>query len=111
MFRALDVESLSILTNKCVWSITVELTLVNNDGNLIDAFYLAAIISLLHFRKPFTSVESSNQVFVHDQKDAKYQPLSIPHIPIAFTFAFFNDSTTVIMDPTVIILTKDIKII
>jgi len=97
----LDVESLSILTGKCAWSILVELTLVNNDGNLIDTFYLAAIVALLHFKKPFVSIESDNEVIVHDEKDKMLQALSIPHIPIAFTFAFFNDSTTVIMDPSV----------
>jgi len=98
--KALDVESLSVLTGKCAWSILVELTLVNNDGNLIDTFYLAAIVALLHFKKPFVSIESDKEVVVHDEKDKLLQALSIPHIPIAFTFAFFNDSTTVIMDPT-----------
>ena len=53
LFRALDSESLRLITGKKVWSICVDLRLINNDGNLIDAVYLSAIISLLHFKLPY----------------------------------------------------------
>jgi len=80
-----------------VWSISVNITLLNNDGNLIDTCYLAAIISLLHFKKPYANVEEQSTVVLNEKK---LQPLSIHHIPIAITFAFFNNSQIVIMDPT-----------
>ena len=51
-FRVIDVESLCLLSGKRVWQILVQSTLLNNDGNLIDAFYLASILGLLNFRKP-----------------------------------------------------------
>jgi exosome complex component RRP45 len=100
-YRALDVESLCVLSGKCVWSIQIDLTLVNNDGNLIDAFYLSAILSLLHFKKPQISVENLNKIVLYTEEEKKPHPLSIHHIPIAFTFAFFNNSSELIMDPTV----------
>jgi len=56
--KALDVESLCLISGKRVWSINVDVCVVNNDGNLIDASYISVITSLLHFRKPFVSVES-----------------------------------------------------
>ena len=34
----------------------VQSTVINNDGNLIDAFYLASILALLHFRKPQANI-------------------------------------------------------
>ena len=46
-----------MITAKKVWSVNVETSVVANGGNLIDVIYLAVITSLLHFRKPFVSVE------------------------------------------------------
>eukprot|EP00331_Platyophrya_macrostoma_P005740 CAMPEP_0176419754 /NCGR_PEP_ID=MMETSP0127-20121128/8232_1 /TAXON_ID=938130 /ORGANISM="Platyophrya macrostoma, Strain WH" /LENGTH=260 /DNA_ID=CAMNT_0017800285 /DNA_START=258 /DNA_END=1041 /DNA_ORIENTATION=+ len=107
--KAIDIESLCLITNKYVWSIQVHLTLINNDGNLLDAFYLAAIIALfttenqialLHYRKPFVTVESQSKIVVHSEKEKDPQPLSIHHIPIAVTYSFFDDSKIFVMDPT-----------
>ena len=101
-YRALDVESLCILSGKCVWSIEVNLTLINNDGNLIDAFYLAAITSLLNYKKPQVGVENLNKIVTYSENEKKYVPLSINHIPIACTFAFFDNVSKIVMDPKVI---------
>ena len=81
----------------------MNITLLNNDGNLIDACYLAAIISLLHFKKPYANIEEQSRVIL---SETKLQPLSIHHIPIAITYAFFNKSQIVLMDPTVIFTIK-----
>lgn len=101
IFRALDPESLCIITGKAVWSINIDITLLNNAGNLIDACYMATLVGLLHFRRPFVKVENEKNIKVFSQEEKKPQPLSITHIPIAFTYAFFNEATQVIADPTV----------
>lgn len=98
--KAIDIESLCLITNKYVWSIQVHLTLINNDGNLLDAFYLAAIVALLHYRKPFVTIESQSKIVVHSVEEKDPQPLSIHHIPIAVTYSFFDDSKIFVMDPT-----------
>lgn len=85
--KAIDMESLCVITAKKVWSVNVETSVVANGGNLIDVIYLAVITSLLHFRKPFVSVEQQSNIKVHTDRNP--QPLSIHHIPIPFTFAFF----------------------
>jgi exosome complex RNA-binding protein Rrp42 (RNase PH superfamily) len=50
--KALDTESLCILSGKNVWAIDVNVVLINHDGNLTDAMHLCSLLSLLHFRRP-----------------------------------------------------------
>jgi exosome complex RNA-binding protein Rrp42 (RNase PH superfamily) len=50
--RATDKEGLCIISGKLVWSITVQLNLINDDGNSFDAFFLAAILALKNTRLP-----------------------------------------------------------
>jgi exosome complex component RRP42 len=50
--RATDCEGLCIIQGKLAWSLTVELQLINDDGNLMDAFFLAAVLALKNTRLP-----------------------------------------------------------
>lgn len=62
-------ESLCIVTGKRVWSVNVESSVICNGGNLIDWIYLSVITSLLHFRKPYVSVEQQSNIKVHTEKN------------------------------------------
>lgn len=93
-------ESLCVITGKRVWSVNVESSIISNGGNLIDLTYYSVIISLLHYRKPYVSVEAGSNIKVHNEKNP--QPLSIHHIPIPFTFAFFKKATLIVADPLVL---------
>ncbi len=85
---------------------------MNNAGNLIDACYLSSLMGLLTFRKPFIKIESENNIKIFSSKEKNPQPLSITHIPISFTYGFFNEANQVISDPTVIFfILKKITII
>ncbi|EGR31888.1 hypothetical protein IMG5_100370 [Ichthyophthirius multifiliis] len=95
--RAIDVASLCIITGKKVWNITVETSVISNGGNLIDNIYLCVMISLLHFRKPYISIEQQSKIKIHPDKNP--QPLSIHHMPIPFTFALFKNATLLVADP------------
>jgi len=55
--RATDSEGLCIIQGKLAWSLTVELQLLNDDGNLMDAFFLAAILALKNTRLPEVSLK------------------------------------------------------
>ena len=101
MFRALDTESLCVISGKAVWSILIEVILINNAGNLIDACYLASLLGLLNFKKPFIKIENEDNITIFSIKEKSPQPLSITHIPISFTYGFFNETNQVISDPTV----------
>jgi exosome complex RNA-binding protein Rrp42 (RNase PH superfamily) len=60
--KAIDLNSFSILVGKYVWRIEVEICLVNNDGNLLDACYLATIFSLLNFRLPLVKAKKGEKI-------------------------------------------------
>ena len=69
---AIDTESLCLISNKRVWSITVDSTLISNDGNLIDAIFLVSMISLLHFKKPAVKIESKDSIIIYNENQKKY---------------------------------------
>ena len=87
----MDCDSLCILTGKYAWNIQCELSLLNNDGNLIDAFNYAAIIALHQYRLPFVTVERG-KLHVWSFEEKKPQTLSIHHWPIIMTFGVMNQA-------------------
>ncbi|KRX00598.1 Ribosomal protein S5 domain 2-type fold [Pseudocohnilembus persalinus] len=97
--KAVDVESLCLITGKRVWSLNIDICMINNDGNLIDCIYLSVMTSLLHFRKPYVTIESQEKIKIYSEVEKNPQPLSIHHIPIAFTFCLFHNGRVVVCDP------------
>ncbi|MBA0830030.1 hypothetical protein Goarm_014584 [Gossypium armourianum] len=65
--RAVDTESLCILAGKFVWAIRIDLHILDNGGNLVDAANIAALAALLTFRRPECSLggEDGQEVIVH----------------------------------------------
>ncbi|CAM0955330.1 unnamed protein product [Alopecurus aequalis] len=100
--RAVDMESLCVVAGKHVWSVRVDLHILNNAGNLIDAANIAALIALSTFRRPECTVcgDDGQQVTVHDPEVRDPLPLTIHHLPIAVTFAYFGDGNIMVIDPT-----------
>ncbi|XP_020684891.1 exosome complex component RRP45B isoform X2 [Dendrobium catenatum] len=91
--RAVDMESLCIVAGKSVWAIRVDLHILDNGGNLIDTANIAALAALLTYRKPECTLggENGQDVVVHDPEVREPLPLIIHHMPVAVTFAFFNE--------------------
>ncbi|CAL0314533.1 unnamed protein product [Lupinus luteus] len=100
--RAIDTESLCVVAGKMVWAIRIDIHVVDNGGNLVDAANVAALAALLTFRRPECSVagEDSQQVVVHPPEEREPLPLIIHHLPIAVTFGFFSNENLVVIDPT-----------
>ncbi|XP_030474106.1 exosome complex component RRP45A-like isoform X4 [Syzygium oleosum] len=100
--RAVDTESLCILAGKLVWAIRIDLHILDNGGNLVDAANVAALAALSTFRRPECSLggENGQEVIVHPPEVREPLPLIIHHLPIAVTFAFFSDESTLVVDPT-----------
>lgn len=86
---ALDLESLCIIAGSKCWSVRADLHYLDYDGGFIDASCIAVMTGLLHFRKNDVTV-SGEQVIVHDVEEREPVELSVLHIPICVTFAFFN---------------------
>ncbi|KAI1315646.1 hypothetical protein EDD11_000539 [Mortierella claussenii] len=97
--RALDTEGLCIVAGEKVWSVRVDIHFLDHDGNLVDAACIAAITALQHFRRPDVTVVGE-EVTIHTLEQRNPVPLSIHHIPICVTFAFFDNGSHMIVDPT-----------
>ncbi|XP_052292356.1 exosome complex component RRP45A-like isoform X2 [Citrus sinensis] len=65
--RAVDTESLCVLAGKLVWAIRIDLHILDNGGNLVDAANIAALGALLTYRRPECSLggEDGLEVIVH----------------------------------------------
>ncbi|PIK38244.1 hypothetical protein BSL78_24921 [Apostichopus japonicus] len=97
--KAVDTESLCIVVGVKVWQVRVDLHALNFDGNLLDCSSIAAIASLHHFRRPEVTV-SGEQVTIHSLEDREPVALSIHHMPICVTFAFFQEGKYLLVDPS-----------
>ncbi|XP_050237809.1 exosome complex component RRP45A-like [Mercurialis annua] len=100
--RAVDTESLCVLAGKLVWAIRIDLHILDNGGNLVDAANVAALAALLTFRRPECTLggEDGQQVTVHPPEVKEPLPLIVHHLPIAVTFAFFSSEHIMVVDPT-----------
>uniref|UniRef100_A0A8C0G4Z0 Exosome complex component RRP45 n=1 Tax=Chelonoidis abingdonii TaxID=106734 RepID=A0A8C0G4Z0_CHEAB len=87
--KCIDTESLCVVAGVKVWQIRVDLHLLNHDGNIIDAASIAAIVALCHFRRPDVSVQGE-EVTLYTPEERDPVPLSIHHMPICVSFAFFQ---------------------
>lgn len=91
--KALDTESLCILTGKFVWQMTVDCIIVRDDGNMFDAALNGVMAALMDMRKPLVDVKKGSVVLGN-----KHLPLSIAHTPFSFTFGMVEN--TIFLDPT-----------
>lgn len=99
--RAVDTESLCIVSGKLVWGIRIDLHILDNGGNLVDAANIAALAALMTFRRPDCSLggEDGQEVIIHPPEMREPLPLILHHLPIAITFGFLLDETIVVIDP------------
>ncbi|XP_018420236.1 PREDICTED: exosome complex component RRP45 [Nanorana parkeri] len=97
--KCIDTESLCVQAGEKVWQVRVDLHLLNHEGNIIDAASIAAIAALCHFRRPDVSVQGE-EVTVYSLEERDPVPLSIHHMPICTSFAFFQQGTYLLVDPS-----------
>lgn len=96
--KCIDTESLCVQAGEKVWQIRVDLHLLNHEGNIIDAASIAAVAALCHFRRPDVSVQGE-EVTVYSPEERDPVPLSMHHMPICVSFAFFQQGTFLLVDP------------
>ncbi|XP_053990231.1 uncharacterized protein LOC128882604 [Hylaeus volcanicus] len=88
--RALDTEGLYIEADSKLWSLTINIHVLNDDGNLIDVCGLAALAALLHFRRDKVCKAQEN---VSESERMPPTPLSLHHLPVPVTVTFFESTT------------------
>jgi exosome complex component RRP45 len=72
------------------------LQLVNDDGNLIDAFFLAAVLALKNTRLPEVSMKNDAVLINRDPENHNY--LCVHHLPVSTTFFFIPGVEDPIVD-------------
>jgi len=97
--RCLDVEALCIRAGEKVWQIRVDLNVLNQDGNILDCANTALICALSHYRLPEVSV-TGDEVKIFTSEERNPIPLTILHIPLTTTFAFFDQGKYLLVDPS-----------
>jgi len=104
---SIDAEALCVQSGVWVWRLHVDVSLLDDGGNAMDACVLAAVAALRHYRLPEVSiggdgddVETSEAVssgyqetnIIHSD-DREPTPLPLHHTPLTATFALFADET------------------
>lgn len=85
--KAIDLNKLCILEGEEVWIVFIDIHVLNNGGNLIDAATLGAITALMTAKLPLEREGRGTDTF-----------MPIREIPISITFARINGE--LIIDPT-----------
>ena len=101
--RAIDLEALSVIPGKVVWSVRCDVRVLDNCGNVAEAVSLAALAGLQAHRLPEVGVEEAHgsravTVFPPEQREAS--PLPLHFTPVTIGFAILSrDGETIVVDP------------
>ena len=87
-------ESLNIKIGKFCWEINIELTLVSNDGNFLDAMNYATLACLLRFKHNFVVAEN-NLLRIYAPNEKAKKVFSLNHLPFLFSFGILNENQSV----------------
>ncbi|KAK1403568.1 Exosome complex component RRP45 [Heracleum sosnowskyi] len=100
--KAVDTESLCVISGNLVWSIRIDVHILDNGGNLVDAANIAALAALSTFRRPECTLggEDGQELTIHPPEVREPIPLIIHHLPVAVTFGFIGKENIVVIDPT-----------
>jgi len=104
---AMDAEALCVRGGSWVWRLHVDVSLLDDGGNSIDACVLAAVAALRHYRLPEVNVVDSTgddedddgaggryrEASIIHSDDREPSPLPLHHTPLTATFALFADET------------------
>jgi len=89
-----------LVTFPQVWSIRIDISILDNAGNLIDACAVAMMAALLYFRKSAVEVKEGGEVRLIPSHESEPTPLSIHHVPLSSTLLIFNNGESAVLDPT-----------
>ncbi|KAJ3616708.1 hypothetical protein Zmor_009075 [Zophobas morio] len=90
---------LNLCYNFKVWSIRVDVHVLDHCGNYIDCACLAVSAALRHFRRPDIAI-SGDEVVIYDILDRPPVPLSLHHLPLCITCSFFDSGNLFAVDPS-----------
>lgn len=91
--KMLDLDKLALIPGKIVYTIFVDCSIINSDGNLLDATSYAVVAALLTCKLPIFVVENDRII-----DTGSIMPPPITTIPVSVTAVRIGDS--VLLDPT-----------
>jgi exosome complex component RRP42 len=94
--RFIDFKKLCIKEGEKVWNIFIDMATLNDDGNLIDAGALAAVLALMTARFPVYNKEKGKIAF--GELSDEPLPLNVENMPLTVTFFKIGDK--LFFDPT-----------
>ena len=99
--RAVDLEALCVQPGRKVWHLQVDVRVLDNCGNSTDAVGLAALGALCVFRRPDVTVDpdAHGGIVIHSPADKEPLPLTLHHLPLPISFAFFDGGEVIALDP------------
>ena len=123
--KAVDMESLCIQSGKYVWYVEVQLTVMNDDGNVLDALGWAVLAALRVFLRnevevrgkghrqgenasnPVNSARENGPLKIYGLDAREGVGMTLHHFPVVVTFAVFekegeSPGTCVLVDPTAV---------
>ncbi|XP_026748168.2 exosome complex component RRP45-like [Galleria mellonella] len=98
--KCIDLESLCIVVEEKVWSLRVDIKVLNHAGNLVECASIAALTSLAHFKRPDVT-RSGDSVIIHTLVEKDPIPTVLYHYPVCLTFAIFQNNI-LLSDPSFI---------
>jgi len=93
--KFIQLDKLCIKAGEKVWNIFIDIYSLNDDGNLLDAAGIGAVIALKNTKIP--KYDAENEKVLRDETPETPLPTS-NDIPLSFTFHKIGDS--IIVDPT-----------
>jgi exosome complex component RRP42 len=93
--HVIELEKLVIKEGEKVWTVYIDVYPINDDGNLIDASTIGALLALKTAMVP--ELDKDGKID-YDKKATKKLPLAKDIIPICFTFYKLGNS--LLLDPT-----------
>ena len=95
--KCIDFSKLCIEPNKAVWMVNVDMDVLDDDGNLIDASCLAAVAAIMSARLPEYENVNDGYVVKFGTKTSKKIPMM--NIPVSTTSIKINDA--ILADPSI----------
>ncbi len=93
--KFIQFEKLCIKEGEKVWAVFIDIYSINNDGNLIDAAGIGALVALKTAK--FPKYDEKNEKVLYEESSNKKMPLS-KEIPIIVTTHKIGDN--ILVDPT-----------
>ena len=96
--RAIDTESLCIVAGESVWTIRLDVHVLDHNGNLLDCSLVASVCALMAVKMNAVTVKVE-EVTIHSFADKNPEFLHFIHIPVSVSFALFHDGSILVVDP------------